>query len=124
MAATSRSPPGERGLKFDSLLTDISEDSRSPPGERGLKWLTPSAIVPTTRRSPPGERGLKYFSDRAETEMFGRSPPGERGLKCRWWYDWRHTRPSLPFRGARIEIPGRCCPWIAGFVAPLTGSVD
>ena len=36
----SRSPHGERGLKFNPLVLDYWIASRSPHGERGLKYQT------------------------------------------------------------------------------------
>ena len=56
--------------------------------------------------------------------MYRRSPHGERGLKCR-----RHHRrliwpPSLPSRGAWIEIRQPQDWFWRLYVAPLTGSVD
>ena len=35
------------------------QDSRSPHGERGLKYRRPMVRHPPVRRSPHGERGLK-----------------------------------------------------------------
>ena len=56
--------------------------SRSPHGERGLKYYkTPIICGISERRSPHGERGLKFtYTARAITAK-GRSPHGERGLK-------------------------------------------
>ena len=78
--------------------------SRSPSGERGLKWPRPAQRgrgnlslpirgawieIPTGDstasrgpcRSPSGERGLKYVYLVAHLVVQGRSPSGERGLK-------------------------------------------
>ena len=55
---------------------------RSPHGERGLKCSKITVYVPATGRSPHGERGLKYPIQ-----------PGDEGRS-----------PSLPPRGAWIEI--------------------
>ena len=69
-------------MKFDSLLTDISENGRSPYGERGLK-----------------------LNLEGETELVnGRSPYGERGLKLLIRQPCSHVTTSLPLRGAWIEI--------------------
>ncbi len=35
----SRSPHGERGLKYKNFKTLVETKSRSPHGERGLKYL-------------------------------------------------------------------------------------
>ena len=57
---TSRSPYGERGLKFFGLcLVCHGFERRSPYGERGLKYLSSCQGRFSTRRSPYGERGLK-----------------------------------------------------------------
>ena len=56
--------------------------SRSPHGERGLKFRRLVALaVPVVGRSPHGERGLKYIRIFDGPIDFGRSPHGERGLK-------------------------------------------
>ena len=82
----SRSPHGERGLKFRTILYKIAKViCRSPHGERGLKssscsiylngisslssrraWIEIKTdeivnLVYSTGRSPHGERGLKYI---------------------------------------------------------------
>ena len=63
---------------------------------------------PRSCRSPCGERGLKSFAAAlVRRRPSGRSPCGERGLKfCRNGKRWTR-RPSLPVRGAWIEIAGR-----------------
>ena len=99
----SRSPYGERGLKWRRRICGNGERCRSPYGERGLKcdyhWL----VAGDLRRSPYGERGLKLFVhlfDSLRRESLSlrrawieivvvcfldlitrRSPYGERGLK-------------------------------------------
>ncbi len=60
--AESRSPHGERGLKFVAEQIMQAVRGRSPHGERGLKsirYLCCSVI--SQSRSPHGERGLKLF---------------------------------------------------------------
>ena len=56
-------------------------------------------------RSPHGERGLKYhlFDDEAHPQS--RSPHGERGLKSVPAAEHEGPEPSLPTRGAWIEMP-------------------
>ena len=146
----SRSPHGERGLKYQGrgrLMTYAT--GRSPHGERGLKCRTRAALPPAGRRSPHGERGLKS-PRRKQTRRRGgrrsphgerglkwtvptlpvnvsasRSPHGERGLKCALEEGGAgDTTTSLPSRGAWIEIcrVGFCN--VKTGVAPLTGSVD
>ena len=69
----------------------LSGYSRSPHGERGLKYHTYVLINGVYSRSPHGERGLKSLIGWLATEVApGRSPHGERGLKCampylHWW---------------------------------------
>ena len=63
----------------------------------------------SSRRSPCGERGLKCCASTMRAHGTGRSPCGERGLKlsgARWCSD---TPPSLPVRGAWIEIAAFPC---------------
>ena len=105
MWCLGRSPHGERGLKFDRILsatggrkslsswrawiemqalsnTFATNAGRSPHGERGLKYGAHRAdLVRLDGRSPHGERGLKYDSTHAIQAGSGRSPHGERGLK-------------------------------------------
>ena len=57
---SSRSPYGERGLKFDGDLTELAGGAgRSPYGERGLKYRNYRNCAGFPCRSPYGERGLK-----------------------------------------------------------------
>ena len=65
-----------------SPLKSDNRSGRSPQGERGLKFLGLVDNYDITRRSPQGERGLKSI--------------GRVGVDCRV--------PSLPARGAWIEI--------------------
>ena len=124
----SRSPCGERGLKY-GLCNPRKVDSgslpvrgawvemcplrrgrggrpgRSPCGERGLKYgFNPSFFGWAGCRSPCGERGLKCGYRRAGAVLSSRSPCGERGLKCCWSASKRIFQPSLPVRGAWVEI--------------------
>ena len=99
--------------------------SRSPCGERGLKYQELSAYLHPLRRSPCGERGLKsvrHTSRRLCGER--RSPCGERGLKWGWAEGLRPLCPSLPVRGAWIEIGCCFCRKAEPRVAPRAGSVD
>ena len=56
----SRSPHGERGLKYEKATEDTARAGRSPHGERGLKLKNNGEYDVMTGRSPHGERGLKY----------------------------------------------------------------
>ena len=55
-------------------------------------------------RSPCGERGLKLRKLLHNASSFSRSPCGERGLKSRLLGVRVCTLPSLPVRGAWVEI--------------------
>ena len=55
-------------------------------------------------RSPCGERGLKFRAAEEATIRGRRSPCGERGLKFRRLVRPLVASPSLPVRGAWIEI--------------------
>ena len=80
--AAGRSPCGERGLKCPALYTAIVKACRSPCGERGLKSAEGRVRKHLVGRSPCGERGLKYDNARIlQSDGKGRSPCGERGLK-------------------------------------------
>ena len=62
----SRSPCGERGLKYE-LKEKLCEElqGRSPCGERGLKCRHLALVRrQPLRRSPCGERGLKSICQR------------------------------------------------------------
>ena len=101
---SSRSPYGERGLKYFvasrygfslvslslrrawieifSRASSRAETCRSPYGERGLKSRSIEFFSQKVCRSPYGERGLKFDGDLTELAGgAGRSPYGERGLK-------------------------------------------
>ena len=147
---TSRSPHGERGLKFVALgLITI-----------GPRWSLPSrgawieigrvqvmAILVTSslpsrgawieiRRTPPTclcpaslpSRGAwieMIISKTTSSGQASRSPHGERGLKSAPAPRKGESFMSLPSRGAWIEI-SLLTVWSSGSwnVAPLTGSVD
>ena len=61
----SRSPRGERGLKFMGTLPAPNHIGRSPRGERGLKFQIADHRQGEQSRSPYGERGLKSEPDEA-----------------------------------------------------------
>ena len=54
----------------------------------------------------------------------GRSLHGERGLKCCEDSSIARQLPSLPSRGAWIEMQCLFGKWFLSLVAPFTGSVD
>ena len=125
MSSVSRSPSGERGLKYTAESAGNQRGGRSPSGERGLKYLLQGFFKSGGRRSPSGERGLKYTPQRPppsshsslpirgawiemtpishkNSRLYRRSPSGERGLKY-----VKHKNSGL-----------------TNWVAPHPGSVD
>ena len=75
-------------------------------------------------RSPQGERGLKSHRHWEQLLLLCRSPQGERGLKYQGRAGRLAEAPSLPARGAWIEIPGQLLLRPERRVAPRKGSVD
>ena len=83
----SRSPYGERGLKFPSAPSRGNRKGRSPYGERGLK-LTHSDTQHTQETSLSLRRAWIEIRARHEVAVeISRSPYGERGLKS-WIGGW------------------------------------
>ena len=83
MPIFSRSPHGERGLKYKSIPFCVSK-TWSLSSWRAWIEIVSCRVLRVTRsgRSPHGERGLKYVLEIARTVCtVGRSPHGERGLK-------------------------------------------
>ena len=137
----SRSPHGERGLKWRG------DPGRSPHGERGLKYeiinrQRQGQLSLSSRRAwfviicapSPCRSKASLSSRRAWIEMptapavrprtSSRSPHGERGLKSEYVVVRDNTDPSLSSRRAWIEICPRTA-WSVGWtVALLTESVD
>ena len=125
---TSRSPHGERGLKFVALgLITI-----------GPRWSLPSrgawieigrvqvmAILVTSSLPSRGAWIEMIISKTTSSGQASRSPHGERGLKSAPAPRKGESFMSLPSRGAWIEI-SLLTVWSSGSwnVAPLTGSVD
>ena len=126
-SSASRSPHGERGLKYADLAghrrTERSLSSRRAWIEivrrysacrprRSLSsrraWIEIQAasaqVTAVAGRSPHGERGLKYWTKASSPKSLGRSPHGERGLK---WLRMRQAKSmilSLSSRRAWIEM--------------------
>ena len=75
-------------------------------------------------RSPCGERGLKYCPRGAGRRRQSRSPCGERGLKLPGLRRIPAEQPSLPVRGAWIEMFLEANDFRLLMVAPRAGSVD
>ena len=105
-AAQSRSPHGERGLKFNNgsclgedvpslpsrgAWIEIDHSYQSRAGRQGSlpsrgAWIEicnyKEVILHAQRRSPHGERGLKLVCLASSGDIWrSRSPHGERGLK-------------------------------------------
>ena len=78
--------------------------SRSPHGERGLKYPSDRLWHVRRRRSPHGERGLKCPHEAVQRTRIRRSPHGERGLKSIREITHCHQIRSLSSRRAWIEI--------------------
>ena len=144
----SRSPHGERGLKFPG--------EQAPRRHVGVALLTESVdwnsllvicLVVYGSRSPHGERGLKSPLDEVSIDSDCRSPHGERGLKLNYEVrnrqqfrvalltesvDWNDKSfiiiqiyvLSLSSRRAWIEIKKADRLRACGKVALLTESVD
>ena len=87
-----------------------------------MKSVAPAADPKAARRSPCGERGLKCHYAASFVPSAGRSPCGERGLKSALVRPCGITIPSLPVRGAWVEMP--CEPRIvAGLMSlPVRGA--
>ena len=120
----SRSPHGERGLKFPADDVAAVIPCRSPHGERGLKLMTIDAILKSKGRSPHGERGLKCPLARIQPDISRRSPHGERGLKCSALVTSSCNTGSLSSRRAWIEMRMHLVLAMELLVALLTESVD
>ena len=92
-------------------------------------WIEISACprgrYPRLCRSPCGERGLKYNHYLFLSGALCRSPCGERGLKYMGVMRVKPKPcPSLPVRGAWIEMMRRAALDQPHHVAPRAGSVD
>ena len=101
----SRSPYGERGLKYDRVDDDVHEAGRSPYGERGLKLVSNRDLHVVERSLSLRRAWIEIFITAAPrsthvslslrrawieisrtaagTRRSSRSPYGERGLKYR-----------------------------------------
>ena len=148
MLFRSRSPQGERGLKF-SCPGGVEDGKESLPSggawiempctftssflrpsslPSGGAWIEMIACRITTYvisgRSPQGERGLKFLKIDCLRLLPCRSPQGERGLKWISRPTPSHPNSSLPSGGAWIEMAPRRITTYVISVAPLRGSVD
>ena len=130
VCASSRSPHGERGLKFvhaelfcrqcatslpargawieivSNIACNYNRKASLPARGAWIEIPNPKALCKTIHgRSPHGERGLKFKQTRKNVAAyFGRSPHGERGLKSVAPLLSQYEVASLPARGAWIEM--------------------
>ena len=145
----SRSPHGERGLKFILPSRSHSGGSgRSPHGERGLKWRRGVKCKPAYESLPARGAWIEMSDD----GVTGYGTPGSLPARGAWieiaflpgcatffvslpargaWIEivpidsiLRKRGRSLPARGAWIEILTEKHELFRGAVAPRTGSVD
>ena len=102
----SRSPCGERGLKSVKVFRLFRSTWSLPVRGAWIEIFMRMKPENYTRcRSPCGERGLKWLHFRdLRVALLSRSPCGERGLKFPSEYGQFPPAPSLPVRGAWIEI--------------------
>ena len=126
LATISRSPCGERGLKYGKGHCDFDGLTSLPV--RGawieMRYAAIEPFVPRGR-SPCGERGLKFCVLLVIIWVRTcRSPCGERGLKSAECSHQYQRQMSLPVRGAWIEIGDNTLQMPDSQVAPRAGSVD
>ena len=121
----SRSPQGERGLKSPQRLRRIQGRLSLPARGAWIEICTTSRPIATRlSRSPQGERGLKSqrLCGRDNCCVAPRKGSVDWNQELVSYVHW--LPPSLPARGAWIEIlhPPFFSPFI--MVAPRKGSVD
>ena len=113
-------------IEISGQAAQGSANERSLP-VRGAWIEIASPVAPSAYpkgRSPCGERGLKFQTHGQNHCVAGRSPCGERGLKFFQLFLQPKGVPSLPVRGAWIEINAAVSSLIETLVAPRAGSVD
>ena len=101
----SRSPHGERGLKYRRFLKHRLQAVSLPPRGAWIEICEVSVICPFDYVAPP--TGSVDGNDFGASSVFlpgCRSPHGERGLKLVFRFVLNLYRRSLPPRGAWIEI--------------------
>ena len=121
----SRSPRGERGLKFPRDRASRSFRGSLPSRGAWIEIYTiRQKIENGTRRSPRGERGLKYDITSALAGYIASLPSRGAWIEINSADFWSIFGRSLPSRGAWIEIPDERRSGCLVCVAPLAGSVD
>ena len=99
--------------------------SRSPHGERGLKFTTPYTRFVLSVSLPAWGAWIEMpRAPRPPDRKPCRSPHGERGLKSSKKVPLDETSASLPAWGAWIEISVLQDDGTIDLVAPRMGSVD
>ena len=102
-----------------------SNGSRSPHGERGLKFLLlVERDCRQLRRSPHGERGLKFTIVLCNSGLVMSLPTRGAWIEINISISINSDLLSLPTRGAWIEISDYFDAITSDPVAPHTGSVD
>jgi len=105
MDTDSRTPHGERGLKWQNTHGGQTRQSRSPHGERGLKYENFWAFLRENSSLPTRGAWIEIHSAmRLHGWPIRRSPHGERGLKYQIQINSGGINESLPTRGAWIEM--------------------
>ena len=145
---TSRSPCGERGLKFVQQTRQADVVGSLPVRGAWIEILQGKTQLQVAEASLP-VRGAwieiakprKWSAPKLSLPVRGawiemcawmaandfcacRSPCGERGLKYHRVFRYAGTASSLPVRGAWIEILKVVIPLPSDLVAPRAGSVD
>ena len=123
---TSRSPCGERGLKFVQQTRQADVVGSLPVRGAWIEILQGKTQLQVAEASLP-VRGawIEMCAWMAANDFCAcRSPCGERGLKYHRVFRYAGTASSLPVRGAWIEILKVVIPLPSDLVAPRAGSVD
>ena len=123
-ARASRSPRGERGLKYQKGHQRQHHPGSLPSRGARVEIITFYLPVILPHKSLPS-RGARVEISSKGTSKFPpecRSPRGERGLKLSFYWAVTYGCWSLPSRGARVEISSFRFLLIPEFVAPLAGS--
>ena len=134
IARNSRSPSGERGLKYRhdrpwrhrhrslpirgawiEIRTRMRESSSSmslPIRGAWIEICLAMSVLLACASLPIRGAWIEIINcNVVNPSRYGRSPSGERGLKCAWADTLKFVSTSLPIRGAWIEIwnPTRTC---------------
>ena len=122
LGSICRSPHGERAHIFRCCKIGISR-SVSLPARGACAYFACVLFPRSFFRSLPARGACAYFAALSSASAC-RSPHGERGLKYCVFTVHSSVSPSLPARGAWIEILSPQPTMVNVGVAPRTGSVD